>query len=63
MKKIGLTGIPLPAENIPYVPVLKLVADLHPGQDWQKHRVPWPCRTKDLKQRIEDANSEGYARR
>ena len=60
----GLRGAALSvAECIPHVPVLELVADLHPGQDWQKHRVPWPCRTEDLKQRIEDAISEGHTKR
>jgi hypothetical protein len=39
--------------------VLELVADLEPAGDRGEHQVPWPCRTEELKRRIEGALTAG----
>jgi hypothetical protein len=48
--------------STPRLPVLELVAGLRPEQEEDReHSVPWPCRTEDLKRRIEDTLAEGRA--
>ena len=43
------------AKDNPRIPVLELVTTLRPVHDRRVHRVLWPCRTEDLKQKIEGA--------
>lgn len=43
------------AEGNPRIVLLELVTTLRPGQDRRFHCVLWPCRTEDLKRRIETA--------
>ena len=37
------------------MPILELVTAFQSGQGRQEHHVPWPCRTEELKRRIENA--------